>query len=116
MNDKILSNTSKTIANLVVDELIDNNIISENDLKRSWEIIEEEVRVRLLLTMQVESLKQAAQKQRLKNAYIDGWTDGNAHKNYASTEHKAAIEKDWANSTTKFIEENKDGECPEYEV
>jgi len=40
-------------------------------------------------------------KSKLKDAYIDGWTDGNAHKSYPPNEHRLAIEADWSNSITK---------------
>ena len=39
---------------------------------------------------------------RLEESYMDGWTDGNAHKAYAPKEHKEAIEKDWDESNTKL--------------
>lgn len=37
----------------------------------------------------------------LHESYIDGWTDGNAHKNYTPKEFAKAIKVDWNKSTSK---------------
>lgn len=50
---------------------------------------------------------QAALKALIRDVFVDGWTDGNAHRGGLSPgETKLRIEEDWENSWSKLILED----------